>query len=61
MAGQVYRWRKCPKCDRTFPAGKLKVCNPYHGHHYHKVGGSLRKCPYCGKVGFTQQFSIVRG
>jgi hypothetical protein len=61
MARAAHRFRKCPKCKQEFPAGKLRVCNPYHGQHYHKVGGSLRRCPHCGKVGFTQDFKIVGG
>lgn len=58
MAREVYRYRQCPKCKRTFPAGKLRVLR-YGLGHYHERGGSLRKCPYCGRVGFTQDFKVV--
>lgn len=58
MAREVYRYRKCPRCKRTFPAGKFKILN-YHGTHYHQRGGSMRKCPGCGLVSFTQTFKVV--
>ena len=59
MGRKVYRYRKCPKCAEVFPAGKLGILN-YHGNHYHKWGGSLRKCMYCGHTGFTQDFKVVK-
>lgn len=58
MAKAVYRYRICPGCHTKMPAGELKVIN-YHGNHWHSVGGSMRKCPYCGHTGFTQDFKVV--
>jgi len=58
MANKVYRYRRCPKCLGIFPAGQLKIVN-YHGNHYHTRGGSLRRCPKCGKVAFTQDFKEI--
>jgi len=60
MARSVYRYRRCPTCQRVFPAGKLRILNySSSARHYHKYGGSLRKCPFCGKTGFTQDFKVV--
>jgi len=39
------------------PAGELGIIN-YHGTHWHDKGGSMRKCPHCGHVAFTQQFKL---
>lgn len=58
MARGIYRYRECPECHQTMPAGKLGIVN-YYGAHWHPKGGSKRKCPYCGYVGFTQEFKVV--
>ncbi|MBI4332368.1 MAG: hypothetical protein HY673_13930 [Chloroflexi bacterium] len=55
----VRRYRSCPKCHAVFPGGQLKPLR-YGPGHYHKRGGSLRRCPKCGKTGFTQDFPIVK-
>ncbi len=54
----AYRFRKCPNCRATFPAGELKPLR-YGAGHYHQQGGSLRRCPKCGRTGFTQSFPVV--
>ena len=56
----AYRYRKCPNCHSVFPGGQLKPLR-YGEGHYHKKGGSLRRCPNCGRTGFTQQFVVVHG
>jgi ribosomal protein L34E len=56
----AYRYRRCKHCHATFPGGQLKPLR-YGEGHYHKRGGSLRKCPNCGKVGVTQDFPVVKG
>jgi ribosomal protein S27AE len=57
--GPVYRHRRCLSCGAVFPAGELKPLR-YGGGHWHGRGGSRRKCPNCGRVGFTQEFPIVK-
>ncbi len=47
MAKEVYRYRRCRHCGATFPGGQLKPLR-YGEGHYHKRGGSLRRCPNCG-------------
>ncbi len=56
----AYRYRRCPRCLSVFPGGQLRVLR-YGEGHYHKRGGSLRRCPNCGHKGFTQDFKLVRG
>ena len=58
MARGVYRFRECPGCHKVMPAGELRIIN-YHGRHWHGKGGSMRRCPACGKVDFTQAFRVV--
>jgi uncharacterized Zn finger protein len=58
MSAIPYRYRRCPECRATFPAGELRVLR-YGAGHYHKKGGSLRRCPECGHTGFTQAFVVV--
>ena len=57
MARGVFRYRQCPVCHKVMPAGELKIIN-YYGTHWHSEGGSMRKCPYCGHVDFTQGFKV---
>lgn len=54
----AYRFRRCPSCRAVFPGGELKPLRFGPGH-WHERGGSLRRCPKCGHVGFTQQFREV--
>jgi len=58
MARGIYRYRQCPDCGQVMPAGEVQIIN-YHGDHWHDKGGSMRKCPYCGHVDFTQAFKVV--
>jgi len=58
MSTRPYRFRKCQRCGDTFPAGELKPTRLGTGH-WHKQGGSLRRCPSCGHVDFTGEFPIV--
>lgn len=55
----AYRFRRCPQCRAVFPGGELKPLR-FGGGHYHKRGGSLRRCPRCGHVAFTQSFPVVQ-
>lgn len=57
--GSVYRYRTCKKCGSEFPAGELRPLR-YGAGHWHSRGGSLRECPRCGYIGFTQDFPITR-
>ena len=54
----AWRFRQCPQCRATFAAGELRPLR-YGAGHWHQKGGSLRRCPRCGFVGFTQDFGIV--
>ena len=54
----VWRYRRCPECRAAFPAGELRPLRVGAGH-WHKRGGSLRRCPRCAHVGFTQVFVVV--
>jgi hypothetical protein len=54
----AWRYRRCPECRATFPAGELRPLR-YGEGHWHKQGGSLRRCPRCGFVAFTQRFAVV--
>lgn len=54
----AYRYRHCPHCGSVFPGGQLRPLRFGEGH-WHKRGGSRRRCPNCGAVGFTQDFPIV--
>lgn len=53
-----YRYRRCPSCRGVFPAGELRPLR-FGAGHWHSKGGSLRRCPKCGKTGFTQSFPTV--
>ena len=54
----VYRFRRCQGCKSVFPGGQLRPLR-YGEGHWHKSGGSLRRCPRCGRTGFTQDFPVV--
>jgi hypothetical protein len=58
MPTQPYRFRRCPQCRATFAAGELRPLR-LGGGHWHQRGGSLRRCPECGYVAFTQRFGVV--
>lgn len=58
MPPEPYRYRRCPQCRSVFPAGHLKVLRLGQGH-WHSRGGSLRRCPFCDHVAFTQRFAVV--
>ena len=60
MPSAPYRYRRCPECRATFPGGQLRPLR-YGEGHWHSKGGSLRKCPNCSFVSFTQRFSLVGG
>jgi len=55
----AWRYRRCSRCGSVFPAGQLAPLRLGSGH-WHKKGGSLRRCPSCNVVGFTSQFPVVR-
>ncbi|MBI2916483.1 MAG: hypothetical protein HYY01_00670 [Chloroflexi bacterium] len=54
----AYSWRRCPRCRSVYPGGRFSVLR-YGASHYHQQGSSLRKCPACGYVAFTQKFVVV--
>ena len=47
----AWRYRRCPSCLATFPAGELRPL-PY-------AAGGLRRCPECRFVAFAQAFVVV--
>src|SRR3972149_11456905 len=57
-AMSAYRFRRCRSCGSVFPGGQLEVLRLGSGH-WHQRGGSLRRCPRCGRTGFTQDFPVV--
>jgi len=53
-----HRFRRCPQCQEVLRGGQLKPLR-YGERHWHDRGGSLRRCPVCGWIGFTQDFRLV--
>ena len=60
MPSTPYRFRRCPRCYGVVAGAELKPLH-YGPGHWHRSGGSLRRCPRCGHKGFTQDFPLVRG
>lgn len=57
MKPRKKRFRHCPRCGKTNPAGTFKVTEG--GSHWASEGGTERMCPSCGTLGITQDFPMV--
>jgi len=55
---QPWRYRRCPSCQRVYPAGSIKPM--VFGSHWEQRGYSKRQCPGCGRTAPTYAFEVVR-
>ncbi len=57
MAG-AWRWRKCPRCRRTFEASDFMTLDL--GAQWAHKGGARRECPGCHYTAPTAAFGVVQ-
>jgi hypothetical protein len=57
-AHRAWRFRRCPRCRVVRAAGDFEQID--FGSNWREGGLSRRRCPDCGHVGPTADFSVVR-
>lgn len=55
----AWRYRRCLGCEKVFPAGEL-VFDAAYGATWTDGTKVARKCPRCGRMGYTKDFPVVR-